>query len=392
MPETKNIHYRIHAIDQVRGIAILLMALDHVRFFLTDVRFEPMDIEQTNGWLFFTRLITHLCAPLFILLAGMSAGLMLTRQTLGQVRIYLLKRGAWLILLDFILISTLWNGGATSLPEFGQGIPLYFQVLGAIGVSMMVLGGLLSAPRRLLWLLASGILCLHNLLDPIWPGSSGEADPIWYGLHGYASVRAGIFSIVIFYPVLPWIGVMLLGYLMSPLYSGEIRHRDRKLLITGVVGLGLFILLRWLGLYGDPHSHPLSLDHSDWIMQLLTIEKYPPSLHYLLLTLSVGFILLALMGRNSGVLQSVLVNFGRASLFFYLCHWVVLRLAVTLLAWLQLGDPMPSMTFPIFFPEGFGLSLPVLYSCTALLILLMWPACRWFEQKRAVRVVWTKWF
>ncbi|ALS97415.1 DUF1624 domain-containing protein [Lacimicrobium alkaliphilum] len=387
-----NIDYRIHAIDQVRGIAILLMALDHVRFFLTDLRFDPMDIEQTNGWLFFSRLITHLCAPLFILLAGMSAGLMLTRRTPGQVRVYLLQRGAWLILLDFVFISTLWNGSATSLPVFGQGIPLYFQVLGAIGVSMMALGILLIVPRPALWALAVGILCLHNLLDPIWPVSSGDADPLWYGLHGYASVQAGAFSIVFYYPVLPWIGVMLLGYLLSPLYSRGDNNRNTKLLVAGSLGLGLFVLLRWFGLYGDPHSRPLSVNTPDWVMHMLTIEKYPPSLHYLLLTLSIGFILLALMSHNNGLFKNLLVTFGRASLFFYLCHWVILRLSVTLLAWFQLGDVAPSMTYPDFFPDGLGIGLALVYFCTLMLILLMWPACRWFERKRAARVVWTKWF
>ncbi|GAB3019765.1 DUF1624 domain-containing protein [Bowmanella dokdonensis] len=392
MPKTENLNYRINAIDQVRGIVILLMALDHVRFFLTDVRFDPMDIEQTNGWLFFSRVITHLCAPLFVLLAGMSAGLMLTRRSAEEVQTYLFKRGIWLVVLDFVLISTLWNAGATSLPEFGSGIPLYFQVLGAIGVAMIVLALALRLPRSVLWVAALSIIGLHNLLDPIWPVSSGDNDPVWYALHGYASVPVGIFSIVFYYPVLPWIGVMLLGFVMSPMYAGPMANRERYLLLASGAGLGLFLLLRWFGLYGDRHSQSLSLASPDWMMRLLSVEKYPPSLHYLLLTLSIGFLLLVLASQSNGPLQRLLMMFGRASLFFYLCHWVVLRLSVTLLAWLQLEDPLPSMTFPFFLPQGLGVSLPLVYLCTALLILGMWPACRWFEQKRAARKSWTRWF
>ncbi|MEZ1317876.1 heparan-alpha-glucosaminide N-acetyltransferase domain-containing protein [Pseudomonas fluorescens] len=315
---------RLLSIDALRGLVILFMLLDHVRetFFLHHQVADPMNIATTEPALFFSRTLAHLCAPVFVLLTGLSACLYGEKYAgKADVCAFLFKRGLFLVVLEFTLVNFAWT---FQLPP----TVIYLQVIWAIGLSMIALSALVWLPRPLLLLLSVVIIAGHNLLDTLhFPVESALHAP-WAVLHdrGWIEVSEGL-RLRTSYPLLPWIGVIGLGYAMGPWFGkmADAAVRQRALLIGGGVGLVGFFALRLLNGYGEK---PWSLGESSMqtLMSFLNITKYPPSLLFLTLTLSIGCLLLLGFERaQQRRWLRPLAVFGAAPMFFYLLHLYALK-------------------------------------------------------------------
>lgn len=378
------------------------MALDHVRdyFFYGAFSIDPLDPAQTTPWIYATRWITHLCAPTFVFLSGVSVWLQRAKGKVGaELSLFLLARGLWLIALELTVISFGW---AFSLPY-----PPFLQVIWAIGWSMIALAGLLRLPRRAILLIGVIIITGHNLLDPLTPQQFGGWAPLWIILHDGGPVMGtgGVVAIAA-YPVLPWVGVIALGYGMGAIFAGVPEKRDRTVFILGVCMLGAFFALRGLNLYGNPLASvnlgPYGAARS-WadqpsrtaqVMAFFDVQKYPPSLHYLLVTLGLVFALWPLFVRLRGAAGSLLSTFGAVPLFFYVLHiYLVHGLAMVAnaasgrdisgffnyLANGVAGSPLV---------EGLGFSLPGVYLAWAVVLAILFPPCRSWAQLKRTRHDW----
>jgi uncharacterized membrane protein len=374
---------RLPGIDRMRGLVIILMALDHVRdFFNADaLHFSPTDLAHTYPALFLTRFITHYCAPTFVLLAGASAFLHGRRlDSQKELSIYLLTRGLWLILLEIVAISPVWGLG------FGK---VYLATLWAIGLSMVVLAGLIWLPPRVVLLIGSLILASHNLLDAFHASDFGSWAPFWTLLHEQGPLPWGIPGRLV-YPVLPWIGVMALGYGLGPVFLTPAAERRRILSLLGSVSIALFVLLRASNVYGDPGPWSVQGDPTMTALSFLNVTKYPPSLLYGLVTLGPALLLLPTMERLGGFAGEILATFGKVPLFFYILHLYVAPVAAVALALVEgfslaqmqgIGAGSPP-------PEGLGLGLAGTYAAWILIMIALYPVCRWFAGVKRRRHDW----
>ena len=313
---------RIQSIDMMRGLVMLIMLLDHVRerFFYHLQVSDPMDLDITSTSLFFSRFAAHLCAPVFVFLTGLSAWLYANPANgpARSPRSFLLKRGLFLIALEWIVLPFAWMGSYETI---------WLQVIWAIGLSMVVLALVNQWPKTVLALLGFGIVFGHNLLTPISFQPDEWGYTLWTILHdrNYL-ISSDAIKIKASYPVLPWIGVIILGYLAGPLYSKAMsaQHRGILLLQIGASCLLLFVLLRGFNLYGETLDWQLYPDLLTTLMSILNLTKYPPSLNFLLVTLGLMFLLLFVLAKLQGNWTQILVNFGSAPMFFYLLHLYVL--------------------------------------------------------------------
>lgn len=374
---------RLPAIDRMRGLVIVLMALDHVRdFFNADAfLFDPLDLSRTTPALFLTRFITHFCAPTFVFLAGVSAFLhgstLASRRDLAW---FLLTRGAGLVLLDIFVISPVWH------LEFGR---VYLATLWAIGAGMMVLAGLVFLRSRVVLVVGAVILVGHNLFDPIHAEAFGGLAPLWSMLHEPGPLPFGLRGRLV-YPVLPWIGIMALGYGLGGWFLEPAAKRDRMLVRIGLAAIAAFLLLRGSDFYGDPRSWILEADPVTMILSILHVTKYPPSLLYALITLGPMLLLLPALDRVGGRSGAVLATFGRVPLFFYVLHLYVAILAAAAF-WLAAGftiDQLRSLGTQAELPAGFGLSLAGTYVAWIVLVVALYPACRWYAGVKQRRRDW----
>ena len=313
---------RIASIDIMRGLVIVLMLVDHVRekFFYHMRVPDPLDLDNTSVDLFFTRISAHLCAPAFVFLTGLSAWLY-AHPTKGGYRSpssFLFKRGLFLILIEVTLINFSWMGNYDTL---------WLQVIWAIGLSMIALSLLVKLPVAAIAALGFLIVFGHNLLTPISfsPGEFGYT--LWTILHdrGYL-VEGGLFDVWVSYPVLPWIGVILLGFTAGPLYSRAAQALSRKktLMLMGISSLALLILLRGFNIYGETLPWVVGENAVQTIMSFINFTKYPPSLDFLLMTLGVTFLLLAWFEHCDNWFTDALEVFGSAPMFFYIVHLYLL--------------------------------------------------------------------
>jgi uncharacterized membrane protein len=315
--------HRIAAIDALRGLVMLLMLVDHVREFVylhAQVR-DPMDLAATPAALAWTRIASHICAPVFILLTGLSASLYGQKHGgRAATAAFLLKRGLLLIALEVTLVSFAWTA---SLPP-----PiLYLQVIWAIGVSMVALAGLLWLPRAALAVLALVIMLGHNALDGIALAPDQPGYALWSILHqrGLIPLPWGVARTS--YPVLPWIGVIAAGYALGPWFTGAVpaQRRQRRLAFAGGAAFAAFAVLRGLNGYGDPVPWQPGATMVDTALAFLNLTKYPPSADFLLATLGLGLVLLALFERLPAAISGWLQVFSGVPLFFYLLHLFLLR-------------------------------------------------------------------
>ena len=388
--------YRLAAIDVLRGLVIVLMALDHTRdYFLAGTGVDPMAGPHISIGVFVTRWITHFCAPVFVLLAGTSAGLMAARKERGALTTFLLTRGLWLILVEVTVVATAWTFAPGGIRELGGRTLIPMQVIWAIGASMVVLSGLQWLGRPACLALGLGIVAAHNLLDPVWPASRllDQQWPVWVALHSQMSLVVGPFLLLFRYPLLAWIGVMLVGFGSSRVFELTAARRNAILLAAGV-GLTLgFCLLRAIGVYGDPNPWQVqSLGTVATVMDFLNVTKYPPSLLFLMMTLGPAAILCAVADRIAGGLlglaTDVLVVFGRAPFAFYVAHLYVLHAGSVLLGVTQGFSVEQTMTSLRFYPPGFGTNLPAVYAVWAIVVALLYPLCRWVTAVKARRRDW----
>ncbi len=373
---------RLGSIDLLRGVVILLMALDHTRDFLAGSAQNPRDV--TDPALFLTRWVTHLCAPTFILLAGVSAYLYGTRgRSRGDVSRFLLKRGLWLVLVEFTLVGFGWN------LTVGTGL-LVAQVIWAIGLSMIVLAALVHLPRWSIVAIAVALVAGHDLLDGVRAETLGEASWIWNILHqqGLLRISPGV-ALLVVYPLLPWPAVMALGYALGPVLQRAPAERRRFLLTTGAALTAGFVVLRAFNVYGDPAPWVAQATALGTVLSFLNCEKYPPSLLYLLMTLGPALLLLGLFDRAEGKVAAWITTYGRVPFLFYVAHLPVIHLVALALAWLTIGEAgwlIGNFVPPK--PAGYGLSLPGVYVAWAAILLALYPLCRWFSALKARRHDW----
>jgi uncharacterized membrane protein len=369
---------RVASIDILRGLAMVLMALDHVRDFFTDAHFDPLDLTQTDAPLFLTRWITHFCAPTFMLLAGVSAYLSGRRCSRAELSRFLLTRGLWLIVLEVTLMSLVWTFNV----RYDHG--LFLQVIWALGVSMIVLAALVYLPVGEIAAYSLLIIFGHNLLDDVDPQTFGSWAPLWSLLH----VCEPIPHAFVAYPLVPWIAVMSLGYCIGSLFDLERERRKQWFTWLGVASLTLFVLLRTTNVYGDPADWSLQRTTVRTLLSFVDVQKYPPSLQYLLLTLGAAFLLLAALDSTRGKVSEVLRTFGRVPLFFYVLHIALAHLAAGSIALaMGYGTALLSDDF-MQVPQQWGFGLPVVYLAWFLVVATLYPACRWYAAVKRRRDDW----
>ena len=355
---------RIVSIDVLRGVVMAVMALDHTRDFFGTSDFNPRDVMEPA--LFLTRWVTHFCAPTFILLAGLSAFLYGRERSRGELSRFLLVRGLWLILIDLTLIKFGWRF-EVDLYRLSAGI------IFVIGASMVALAALVWLPR---WAIAGVALIMlggHNLFDGVRAEELGGASWIWRVLHepGLVPIGDGV-NLYVLYPLIPWIGVMASGYLLGSVMQLEGEARQRLLFRLGAaVTLG-FIVLRATNLYGDPDPWSAQETLLSTVLSFLNCEKYPPSLLYLMMTLGPALMLLACFEHARGAFARLLATFGQVPFFYYVVHiYLIHGLAVTTAF---------AMTGALTSTPTIGLSLPGVYVVWLLVLVLLYPICRWFAE------------
>ena len=378
------IHQRLLSIDALRGLVIVLMLLDHVRetFLLHRQVADPMSIDSTEPALFVSRTLAHLCAPVFVLLTGLSAYLYGEKyQGKRDVSAFLFKRGLFLVVLEFTLVNFAWTF------QFPPSV-IYLQVIWAIGISMIALSALVWLPRPALFVVGLVIVAGHNLLDTVHFAVGSDLHVPWAILHDRGWIEfSDTLRLRTSYPVLPWIGVIALGYCVGPWFTRSVSAhvRQRYLLLTGTGLLMGFVALRWLNGYGEAQwTNYGNVTHT--LMSFFNITKYPPSLLFLTLTLGVGLLLLLAFERaQHHKWLSTLAVLGGAPMFFYLLHLYVLKvLYVFCVAVFGLNHGA------YFGFDGIG---AVWLTAIALVTALYWPV-RWFAGLKSRRrdITWLKYF
>lgn len=373
---------RLPSIDVVRGSVMVLMALDHVRDYVTELRFPPENLARGSAALFATRWVTHFCAPAFFLLAGLGIGIAMERgRSAREMSRYLVVRGLWLVVLELTFTSLGWRFGFDFIPFFGI-------VLWALGWSMVVMGGLVFLPRVIVAVIALATIVGHNLLDTVRPDAWGSFVWLWHVLHVPGFAIPG--KLLIAYPMIPWFAVMALGFVLAAMYSWPAERRRRALIGAGVAATVAFVALRWVNGYGNPRPWEPMRTPGLTISSFLNVSKYPPSLQFLLMTLGPTLVALALTERARGRVARWLSVYGSVPLFFYVVHIFVAHLAGVMLALTQgFGlRRIPVVHDPAAIPEAYGVGLPGVYVAWAIVVLLMYWPCRWHARLKSVRDDW----
>lgn len=375
---------RLTSIDALRGLVIILMAIDHTRDFFTDVRFAPEDLSQTDSFLFLTRWVTHFCAPIFIILAGVSAGLMAERKSTAELSKFLAVRGLWLIFIELTIVSFGWQF------TIGSSFILALQVIWIIGLSMLVMAALVWLPLKAIAIFGLVMVLGHNILDyGLFPAADFSApQPFWHILHNRGfTLDLGVPAIMA-YPVLPWIAVMPLGYVLAQLFKLPADQRKSLFLLSGGGMILLFFVLRFIDGYGSPNSWQVQSDVIFTIWSFINTQKYPPSLVFLLMTLGPGLLFLAYAESWTGKVMDIMVTFGRVPFFFYIAHIYLIHAMALAAAELQGGGWESMLTGFWQLPEGYGFPLWVTWMMWAVVIAALYPACQWFSKLKARRKDW----
>lgn len=378
MTTTSIPNQRISSLDMVKGLAMIIMALDHVRDYVhaPAFLFNPADPEQTTLAIFFTRWVTHFCAPSFSFLAGISAFLVGKRKSKPELSLFLMKRGIWLVLIDLTVVAFAWYFD----PQFGT---INLNVIASLGISMIVLAGLIYLPRKILLIFSLALIFGHNLLD----GIRFDDSIAWALLH-YQNVfnLSDSFTLLVAYPIIPWIAVMSLGYCLGDFYEKSVDGTKRRQTfnLIGFIAIGVFVLLRWSNVYGDPKPFEQFGTFSQSLVSFLNPSKYPPSLVYLLMTLGGTFLLLANSEKWKGKAIDFICTFGRVPFFFYIIHIYLIHLIAIGLASLSGFIWKKNMILAAFgiaenpLP-GYGFALWVVYFVWIAVIFLLYPICKKFD-------------
>jgi len=380
---------RVASIDLMRGLVMVIMAIDHTRDYFTHLTFEPENISQTWMALFLTRWITHFCAPLFFFLAGTGAFYYGLRRTPSQLSRFLWTRGVWLIVIEFTLVGTAWTF------KFPWG---FFGVIWALGASMVILAALVRIPVKWLVWLSLAVVLLHDLLDTYRP-AAGTWTWVWRLLHVKGGVNIfGVHEFVLF-PIIPWFAVMALGFCFGALLQRP--DRLKWTLRIGVIATASFVLLRAFNLYGNPPVLPGGVTAGDFHLQptiektiilFLDTEKYPPSLQFLLMTLGPSLLLLwALEKFGIPAIAKPIVVFGRVPFLFYVLHLYLIHTLAVLTA-IAFHQPYAWLLHGAFWffdlPEGYGHNLPFIYLVWVIVIVLLYWPCKRFAELKEKRKSW----
>ncbi|MDB5288244.1 MAG: putative rane protein [Mucilaginibacter sp.] len=378
---------RIHAVDIIRGLIMVIMTLDHSRDFLHYPGPSPVNMHTTTVILFFTRWITHYCAPTFVFLSGVSAFLAGQSRTKKELSHFLLKRGAWLILSDLLIISLLFSLDL-------QYHMLVLEVLWVIGFGMVILALLISAPRAVIAVIALLILFGHNALDYVRPpknGITGILCTIFLTARGAIIPLSAHRSIAELYAVIPWTGALLLGYVFGKLYQtgADARKRQKVLLVCGLSFMGVFILLRMVNHYGDPAPWSVQRNAAHTLLSFLNTTKQTPSLLFFSMTLGPVMVLLALAEKFNNRVTAFFEVYGNVPYFYFIGHLCLLRVMNILLIGVK-GLPFKSDGNPfVWQAQGFGFPLWAVYLFWLSVVAAFYFPCKWYgNYKRAHRRWW----
>ena len=390
--ETAKLVYRINSVDFLRGLVMVIMLLDHVRDFIhfDATRFSPTDLSKTNAALFFTRWITHFCAPTFVFLAGTSIYLQMLRgKSRAELSKFLLTRGLWLIFLEFTVIrlSLVFN---LDYSFFG-----FAEVIWIFGVSMIILAALIRLPVSAVGIIGIMLIVFHNLLDGIFvpPATSFAGTPpptafqqIWMILHqpGFISLFGNAKAIFVAYPLIPWIGVMAAGFSLGSVYKLESEKRQKLLCGLGLGLILLFIIIRAINVYGDPQIWKTQDSSLFTFLSFLNTTKYPVSLLFLLMTLGPALLILGLIDRikENIFLSRIFIIFGRVPLFYFILQ-MFLSHGLAVLLGLLAGKPVghlflsPPESFNPALPEA-GFDLWIVYASWIFGLIILYPLCVWY--------------
>lgn len=377
---------RLASIDILRGLVMVLMTLDHTRDFFSDSHFSPTDLDKTSVALFLTRWITHFCAPVFVFLAGTSAYLWQSRRGAdAPLSRFLLERGLLLLVLTCTVEAYAWNFRA-DLRHIDGG------VLWAIAWSMIALAGLVKLPLG--WCVAFGATMIvgHNAFDALKPADLGGFGSWWAILHTGDDVAFGDgWLLNPYYPLIPWIGVMAVGFGFGKILTNNVWRTPRRLFTLGLTLLGVFLALRFSNVYGDPKPWQSYPDPVFTLLSFINCHKYPPSLLYLLMTLGPALLVLALAEGKAAERVGFLQVFGRTPLFFYLLHLYLIYGLAVLVAAITDGPVAAIIGGGIWSPElpqDYGYGLPVVYGIWLFVVLTLFPICQGFETLKARKPHW----
>lgn len=373
---------RLHTIDVVRGIVMIIMALDHVRdlMHVTGLTQDPTDLSTTTTALFFTRWITHLCAPSFVFLSGTSAYLTFKNQNnLAQTKNFLLTRGLWLMLLEVTVIN------------FAFWFDIHFrtimlQVIFAIGLGFVTLSFLLKIPSKIIGIIGVSIVILHGLtfLVPI-PKDVGLAVGWSFLFRSNVFTLTPNFTLATLYPFIPWLGILLSGFAFGRVFEQPAMVRRKNLWQSAFITLGLFVVIRLINFYGDPVPWAVQKTHLFTFLSFINVFKYPPSLLYTLLMLGIMFVLLAVADTKPTWFSNLLATYGKVPMFYYLLHWYLIHTLMFGMVFLQgfSWKDIPIGTFSFGRPPNSGVELGVVYMVWAGVVVALYPICRWYAQYKA---------
>lgn len=367
---------------------MVIMALDHSHDFFGNFAANPTDLATTTVGLFFTRWITHICAPTFFLLTGTGAFLTLGRMSKGALARYLVSRGLWLIFLELVVM------------RFALQFNLDYQVtivtvLWALGWAMIVLAALIWLPLWAIGAFGAVLVVGHDALDGVQAASFGALRPLWLLLHEPGVVYNNGHSLVLVsYVLIPWVGVTALGYVLGKTFGWEAAARVRLLSWLGVGLIAGFIILRLVNGYGDPGPWSQQKTLLWTLLSFLNTSKYPPSLLYLMMTLGPAFLLLRAFDAGTPRLLRAVHTIGKVPLFFFVLHFYLIHLLAVGASWVRYGRvsevfQSPDLAhFPFSAPPGWDLGLPFVYAVWVLVLVLLYPLCRWYAEVRQRRHSW----
>jgi uncharacterized membrane protein len=369
----------------LRGIVMVLMALDHVRDFFTNATFQPLDLTQTNGWLFFTRWITHYCAPTFVFLAGVSAFLYGHKyNSKRDLSIFLLTRGLWIAILELTIVRLGW------FFNFDYSLTV-MQVIWAIGISMVCLSAIIFLPK--IWVGIVGIVIVigHDLLNSVSPESFGSLDWLWKLLHANGKI---VFSngdlIIVGYPIMPWFGIMCAGFGFGSIFLIEKEYRSKLLLWIGGFMVLTFIVLRAINVYGEKSPWEVQSTPFFTILSFINTSKYPPSLLYVLMTLGPAIVLLAFLEKWKAIVSDFFITIGKVPMFYYILHLFVIH-GMAIMVGISIGADtsfLTNNTPPWSTERSFGFDLPVIYLIWVITIAILYPFCLWYMRFKAKHKDW----
>ncbi len=383
---------RITSIDFLRGSIMIIMALDHVRdyLFADSFLYDPLDLTKTSGIIFFTRWITHFCAPIFMLLAGTSAYLIGRKKSKKELSAFLIKRGLWLVFLEMIVVNFGWNFNIT-FPMF------FFITIWALGISMILLAGFIHLPIKWIFAICIIIVAGHNLLDNVHIAGNSLSGFGWALVHDQRVFSWHGEILLVGYPIVPLMAVMPLGYCLGSWYAADYdaQKRQKNLLIVGASSIILFIVLRYTNVYGDPVKWAPQKDALFTFLSFLNVNKYPPSLLYLLLTLGTACLFLSFTEKLKGAVVNVISVYGRVPMFYYLIHIYVIHIIALTASALTKGQDWTIWLLkkPIWFSadllKGYGFSLPVSYLVWIAIVIALYPLCKRYDAyKQANKQKW----